>query len=217
MRVSVLEGRPAAAINRYAREHAIDLIVMTRHGRGGSAIEWLGSTADAVLRLAGVPVLLVHGTAGADGFRKVVAALDGSTTAERALDAECDVAPEADRLLLHVVGPLHAEAAGDVTDVLERECAGHRYLDAVARRIGAANGSTETRVVVSPDVAGTILRDAAAASADLIVLGTHARPPIVRAILGGVADKVIRRGHVSVLVAPPKRDRLEPIAAEVES
>jgi len=208
-RISALDGRPAAAIDRYAREQDVDLIVLTRHGRGGNAGAWIGSTADALIRLTGVPLLFVHGPVAAAGFRQVVVALDGSTTAERALDTVPWVAPGAHWLLLHVVGPPHAEVSPEVTDVLERERAGHRYLDAVARRAAAAGAHIETRVVISPDVAGTILRDAAAAGADLIVLGTHARPPIVRAILGGVADKIIRRSETAVLIAPPKRDRLE--------
>jgi nucleotide-binding universal stress UspA family protein len=54
----VAYGRPAVTIIEYAREHAADLIALTRHGRGGARQLLLGSVADKVVRGAGVPVLI---------------------------------------------------------------------------------------------------------------------------------------------------------------
>lgn len=51
-------GPPAAAILSFARDHAVDLIAMETHGRGGLTRLLLGSVADKVLRSAAVPVLL---------------------------------------------------------------------------------------------------------------------------------------------------------------
>jgi nucleotide-binding universal stress UspA family protein len=51
-------GPPALAILDYAREHAVDLIAMATHGRGGVARLLLGSVADKVVRGATTPVLL---------------------------------------------------------------------------------------------------------------------------------------------------------------
>jgi nucleotide-binding universal stress UspA family protein len=55
---STTTGQPASAILEYARSHAVDLIAIATHGRGGIARVLLGSIADAVLRGAGAPVLL---------------------------------------------------------------------------------------------------------------------------------------------------------------
>lgn len=52
-------------------------------------------------------------------------------------------------------------------------------------------------------VAEVILEYAAEASADLIVMGTHGRKGIRRAMLGSVAEKVVRRAHCPVLTVPP--------------
>jgi nucleotide-binding universal stress UspA family protein len=49
---------PAIAILDYAHEHAVDLIAMATHGRGGVARLLLGNVADKVVRGAGAPVLL---------------------------------------------------------------------------------------------------------------------------------------------------------------
>ena len=53
-------GPPAAAIVGAARTEKVDLIVMATHGRGGLERLVLGSVAEAVLRSASVPVLVVR-------------------------------------------------------------------------------------------------------------------------------------------------------------
>jgi nucleotide-binding universal stress UspA family protein len=58
VRAHTVIGSPASAILGYAREYAVDAIAIATHGRGGLARVLLGSVADAVLRGAGVPVLL---------------------------------------------------------------------------------------------------------------------------------------------------------------
>lgn len=55
----VYYGRPLDAILEYARVKQCDVIVMGTHGRGGITRLALGSTADAVMRAAERPVLLV--------------------------------------------------------------------------------------------------------------------------------------------------------------
>lgn len=53
-------GVPADEIVEYARAHAIDLICISTHGRGGLARAVLGSTTEAVVRCAPCPVLSLH-------------------------------------------------------------------------------------------------------------------------------------------------------------
>jgi nucleotide-binding universal stress UspA family protein len=62
---SVIFGSPATAIVEYARENAMNLIVMGTHGRGFVAHLLLGSVAERVVRTAECPVLTVRGTAAA--------------------------------------------------------------------------------------------------------------------------------------------------------
>jgi len=57
---SIAEGPPSDAINHYARDHAIDLIVISSHGRSGLAKALVGSVADQVVRKAPCPVLVVR-------------------------------------------------------------------------------------------------------------------------------------------------------------
>lgn len=55
-----VEGTPAEIIARRAKELGVSLIAMTTHGRGGLGRLMFGSVADAVLRDAPCPVLLVR-------------------------------------------------------------------------------------------------------------------------------------------------------------
>jgi nucleotide-binding universal stress UspA family protein len=53
-------GSPADEIIECAREHGVDLIAMSTHGRTGLRRIVLGSVADQVLHRAGIPILLVR-------------------------------------------------------------------------------------------------------------------------------------------------------------
>lgn len=56
----VRTGRASSTIVDYARENAVDLIVMATHGRTGLARALMGSVAEAVTRTAPCPVLVVR-------------------------------------------------------------------------------------------------------------------------------------------------------------
>lgn len=64
-RVSTVQlmGSPEVEIAQYARDHAVDLIVMGTHGRTGIPHALLGSVAERVLRRASCPVLCVRAPA----------------------------------------------------------------------------------------------------------------------------------------------------------
>ena len=57
---AVIEGSPRAVIVDYARDHHIDLIVLSTHGRSGLAHVILGSVAESVVRTAPCPVLTIR-------------------------------------------------------------------------------------------------------------------------------------------------------------
>jgi len=59
VRTAFVEGRPFVEIVRYAREHAIELIVIATHGRTGLTHALFGSVAEKVVRKAPCPVLVV--------------------------------------------------------------------------------------------------------------------------------------------------------------
>jgi len=58
--VLATSDNPAEEIVKYAKAHAIDLIVMGTHGRGAVAQILMGSVAERVVRTAPCPVLTVR-------------------------------------------------------------------------------------------------------------------------------------------------------------
>ena len=80
----LLDGPVADAIGWHATATESDLLVMTTHGRGPLARFWLGSVADALVRQASIPILLVQpkeappDLAQEPVVRRVLIPLDGS-------------------------------------------------------------------------------------------------------------------------------------------
>lgn len=218
LRPALLRGRVGTALAEYVADEGIDLVVMTTHGRGGLQRAWLGSTADSLIRNCMTPILLVRpaddtreiGPDSDHEFRRVLAALDGSDTAETALrDAfEIGVTEDASLVLVHTVQPPVAAASPYLPHTVQltqdeltaREDHMRAYLERVADADWLAGRPTEVRVRVDYHPAPTILELAEEEDADLIALGTHGRGGLRRLILGSVADKVIRGTHRPVLV-----------------
>ena len=57
--IVVVSGQPADAILDYTKKNAVDLIIMSTHGRAGLSRWTLGSVADRVVRHSAAPVLTV--------------------------------------------------------------------------------------------------------------------------------------------------------------
>ncbi len=90
-----------------------------------------------------------------------------------------------------------AENRSQALASLERDRRRHLEQLAGAYLSGVAH---EVRVEVSADVATTIAAFADEIGADPIAIGTHGRSGLSRALLGSVAEAVIRTSNVPVLV-----------------
>jgi universal stress protein A len=138
--------------------------------------------------------------------RTIVVATDFSEQAEKATRYAIDLARRLDARvhLVHawlfppittpeVGGPL---VAGLIND-LEREAAKALEL-ALARYSGA--GIPVEGTVVTNDPRDGVVDAAAKLGADLIVVGTHGRRGLTRALLGSVAESIVRSATCPVLV-----------------
>ncbi|HUE89866.1 MAG TPA: universal stress protein [Vicinamibacterales bacterium] len=78
-------------------------------------------------------------------------------------------------------------------------------LEALRRAIDAAGAATidATPAAEAGDAAPTIVDQAVALRADLIVLGTHGRSRFDRFLLGSVTEKVLRKAPCPILTVPP--------------
>jgi nucleotide-binding universal stress UspA family protein len=215
--VLVVRGAAAATILDVARSVDAWLIAMATHGRSGLGRWVYGSVADAVLRCATVPVLLVPAACQADWGRdakmRVLVPLDGSSFAEAALGPADEVARllNGDLALLQVVEPpppSYEPPFGAPRDPSmffspERESADARaYLDGVAARwpAGGRVGACDVRI---GDPGTEIVAGARARGAALIAMATHGRGGLPRAVLGSVATGTVQRAVTPVLLVRP--------------
>lgn len=218
VRAEVREGRVVDTLLESAEEREVDLAVLTTHGAGGFRRWWLGSVADALLRRSEVPVLLVRPwddtrdrTPEEPRFSKVLVPLDGSRGAETAL-AHARALRErlgVQLVLVQVVpspldvGTLYGIPAVKVEGETRRKHkeAALAYLEGKARELrgdGESDG-VDVRVVEASGAAEGILEAVRASGADLLVMSTHGRGGVSRAVVGSVADKVIRGAVPPVL------------------
>lgn len=224
---AMLAGPPAEAIVKYAREKAVDLIVMSTHGRTGFSRAWFGSVADALSRQSIVPVLMVRTPdqepaappeVADPPFRRVLLALDGSERAERAVACveEMPQLKVAEILLAQIVAPVPlppvtfadvglAMSMGqdvDATNTVRSVAEG--YLAGVVRRL-ERNGARKVtmNVLVAPNTGAAIIGIAHTWGADLVAITSHGRGAS-RLLIGSVADKILRGTSGSVLLASAK-------------
>ncbi|HEX7336335.1 MAG TPA: universal stress protein, partial [Gemmatimonadales bacterium] len=76
------------------------------------------------------------------------------------------------------------------------------YLDRVCRKLAAIDKVATCKVLVGRGVADQVLELAGTLGVDCIAVGTHRGRGAERVLIGSVADKIIRRAEVPVLVGP---------------
>lgn len=203
-------GKVVPTLCAVAAERGVSLIVMSTHGRGGFQRLWLGSVADALVRHATVPVLLVRGArpmakrmAGAPPFTRLLVPVDGSPRAERAIAAAKALAANAPvrLVLIHVLHPMSAVAGVNLKRDPAQEIAA-AYLEPLARRDATATTEMRIDVRVDANVARVLLEAVEQHDADLIVMSGQGLSGVQRLLVGSVADKLIRTATVPVLVVP---------------
>lgn len=144
-------------------------------------------------------------------LKTLLVPLDGSALAERAVPFAARLsretgarlvlvraAPEAGLWLLELADLAEQEAAPP--QLTERERA-EAELAEVAGRLQAEGLQVETRVI-EDDAVHAIQQVAGEIAADLIVMSTHGRSGLGRWIYGSVADRIMRRAEVPVLLVP---------------
>jgi nucleotide-binding universal stress UspA family protein len=211
----LLEGDVLESIQSYADRASTDLILMSTHGRTGLSRFWLGSVADDLVRNLTLPILLVppgedETEAAADPhFDHILVPLDGSPWGESILGPALDLGWKAGArfTLLHVVPTSRVVGARTypvpMGHLEERRARAKEYLSGLAERLSAQNVEVECKVVDHSSPARAILVMADAADVDLIALATHGHRALTRAVLGSVADKVVRASSRPVLVQRP--------------
>jgi nucleotide-binding universal stress UspA family protein len=232
-RTDLLDGPVPTAVSAYAAEVDADLVVMTTHGRGGISRAWVGSVADALVRRAAVPILLVRPRDGDVDWardaasRHILVPLDGSDLSaailEHALAWGRLVGARFSLLRVVLDVPFVVATGGTAVPMFMPDAthaarlAAREYLQRVASTLRAAGIDVTTEVVTHTAPVTAILDYAARAGVDGIAMATHGRGGWSRVALGSVADKVMRGTSMPVLIFRPSgRTAHHPIERDVE-
>ncbi len=142
------------------------------------------------------------------GWIEIVCAVDFSDSSRSALESAADIARRlgAKLTLLHVWrGPPASagRASATVPPAASRDMEGElvRELEGWRREAERIAGCQVEVAVCTGTPAAEVPRFAAEHHADLVVVGTHGRTGIERALLGSVAEAIVRHSPCSVLVA----------------
>lgn len=202
------EGFPDAGLCSAARELGADLIAVGTHGRTGLGWFFLGSVAQHVVRASTTDVLVARREEAArGGYRRILVATDFSPPSERALDRALELAAPGAAIdvvhfyhlppvvgldgMSHGFGPMEARLA----DELRVE--GERLLSARRSSSGPSLQFHVRHTSATPGVVHWLEEQ----PFDLAALGSHGWRGFRHAILGSVAETVVRRASCSVLIA----------------
>jgi nucleotide-binding universal stress UspA family protein len=229
-----LLGRPEDELIRWADDMDMDIVVMATHGDGPVSRAWVGSVADRVVRTSSVPVMLVRPVeenpevdlSPGKPFRRILVPMDGSPLAEQALKKALLLGRGAEDIeitLLTVSGfPLSFPTPGggimDSEPFLKaQKDEAEAHLLRIAQHMASWGCTVTTRVVADPITWKAIVTFATANGFDLIAMATHGRGRVARALLGSVADKVMRSSTVPTLLVHPAETGKVGIQQQIES
>jgi nucleotide-binding universal stress UspA family protein len=208
--VKTLVGRPSQEIAACASEFQSSLIVLgyPRISEAGRAS--FGSfSAGRILGAAVAPVLIVksHGNAP---YRKAVVGIDLSPFSARAALLAASLVPDGEITLLHAYEvPYKGFLRGETTrreveashkQKLEEFVAGLAASDDAAR---LAPSTLSTAKVREGEVHQVLTSEIARTGADLLVLGTHGRSGLSRALFGSIAEDMLLAMPCDLLIAVP--------------
>jgi nucleotide-binding universal stress UspA family protein len=212
-RPRVVTGDPFDGILKAAADVSADLIVMGSHRKQLLLDIFVGTTIERVIRKGSYPVLMVNNEAQRT-YEKVVAAVDMSDTSADALRVALmtGLIGASGATLLHAFLPVAKGkmfVAGinqpNIDEYVETER--HRASDELARFLvtnDLAKGRWSLRVEEGAPME-IISRAVSEMRPDLLVMGTHGRSGLVKALIGSVAEEALRSLSVDILAVPPSK------------
>lgn len=211
-------GRPYQQIISLAREIDADLIVLSTRGHSGLRHLLLGSTAERVVRGAPCPVLVARkrkqtSKAANKTFtiRTILVPVDFSECSLAGVEYAAFLARtfHATLRLLHAIYPYADYAFVDrvgvrLSPLIEAVQETARQEMETLKQVNFLRGvSLQTEICPGRPI-DEICGAANQSNADLIVTSTHGRTGFKRAMIGSVAEHVVRYAECPVLVVPSR-------------
>lgn len=203
-RIDVRLGRAAVELNAAAEEVDAQAIVIggKRHSTFG---RWFGSsTGHGLARLAERPVVVAGPSSGP--VARVLAAVDFSDSGKTVLNLAQAYAGalHAELRLISVIEPLPVTPG--MTMALDHD-EYYRWSETqvTSELWSQVHTAKADKVVRIGHPVETLLRELTDWAADLVILGSHGRNFVLRALLGSVSEELLNQLPTSLILVPPVR------------
>lgn len=196
----VREGAPSDVVRQVARQVEADLVITgVASGHGASGYQ-MGGTVDALLQETGLPVLNVRRRAR-HPYRHVVVATDFSDASARALKLAVDWFADARLTLFHAYETRGSALAPDAHLQAAWRQAAQQQCDRFLAELGPPITAYPWDIVLERGHPEHLLDDYVRhAGVDLVVLGTHGRSALMKALLGSTASEILHSVNCDTLV-----------------
>ena len=140
-------------------------------------------------------------------LNRILCPVDFSDPSRRALRYALALARwhESELTVLHVEGALHYAATLEAGSHVELTARQNDVLHDFVNEAGGKDRKVKVDLVIG-DAASGIREHATREGSDLIVMGTHGRSGLARAVLGSVTEDVVRQSPTPVLTIPPSAE-----------
>lgn len=212
-RAQVVEGDPFDGILRAAASTGADLIVMGAHRKQLLRDILVGTTIERVIRMGPSPVLMVNKEVD-QPYRTALAAVHLSEPSVNAIGAGRALGlPGGARLaLVHAFQPLakgqmfYAGLSRETIDgyVADERQRATKELIAFMEANGIDDRGRSMHVEEGAPFE-VISKAVEQVKPDVLIIGTHGRTGIAKALLGSVTEEVLRSLDVDILAVPPLR------------
>ncbi|HXU83782.1 MAG TPA: universal stress protein [Polyangia bacterium] len=215
LRLRPVWGSAAEPILDEAKAAGADLLILGTNQKRALARFWAGATVQPAVRLAQLPVLCVPARAAHQPaapprpqLRNILAATDFSELGDRAVAYAFELARNGGTVTLcHVRERALSPAAYNYVDDRGALTEGQRHeIEDRLRALIPPNvtGVATTLSVIDGGHADmAIVQESNRIGADAICVGSHGRTGVVRALMGSVAESVVRRAERPVLIIRP--------------
>ncbi len=218
----VRRGLAAGELAAHAEAVNADLTVLTTHGRGGWDRLWFGSVTTDLMRRVDRPVLAVRPAPvprdylplNGAALNTAVVAIDERLDPEPGLAALQALAGHAlDHITLLHVSLAPPRALGRVLESESREALALRTTREASRLLSLKTDALGPRphgvnalVLEGGDPADVLLAHVDTHGTHLMVLASTAHHAVERFLFGSVADRLLQRASVPLLLVPRARD-----------
>lgn len=210
----LLEGFAADKIVELAHANQADLLILSGYGETRTAGGGVSSVVQQVLQRVQISTLIIRSNPSLSAltdnlrYQRLLVPLDGSQRAGSALTMAVALAEahQSELLLVHVVSkpemarhmPLSEEDAELTNRVIERNREeGNKYLEQVQAHLPTR---TQTRLLVSDNVAATLQSVSEQQQIDLLVLSAHGYSGETRWPYGSVTNRFITDGTMPLMI-----------------